>query len=46
MQKGEKIPKRMSLIEINDKYGSEELCKQDLWERRHENCRKFQSKNH
>ncbi len=36
MQKGEKIPKRMSLIEFNDMYGSEELCKQDLWERRHE----------
>jgi transposase-like protein len=27
-------PKRMSLIEFNDKYGKEELCREDFWLRR------------
>lgn len=34
MQKGEKTPKRMSLIEFSDKYGKEDFCKRNLWERR------------
>jgi len=34
MQKGERKPKRMSLIEFSDKYGKEEFCRQDLWKRR------------
>ena len=34
MQKGERKPKRMSLIEFNDKYGKEDYCRKDLWGRR------------
>lgn len=34
MQKGERVPKRMSLIEFSEKYATEELCAVDLWERR------------
>lgn len=34
MKKGEKTPKRMSLIEFSKKYASEEICVSDLWERR------------
>lgn len=34
MQKDISKPKEMSLIEFNDKYGNEDNCRQDLWERR------------
>jgi transposase-like protein len=34
MQKGERIPRRMSLIEFCDKYGREKFCRRDLWEKR------------
>jgi transposase-like protein/ribosomal protein L37AE/L43A len=34
MQKGIKKPKEMSLIEFNDKFGNENNCRNDLWERR------------
>jgi len=34
MQKGIKKPKEMSLIEFSDKFGSEDNCRNDLWERR------------
>ena len=34
MQKGEKTPKRMSLIEFSKRYNSEEVCRCDLWEKR------------
>jgi transposase-like protein/predicted RNA-binding Zn-ribbon protein involved in translation (DUF1610 family) len=33
MQKGEKVPKRMSLIKFSEKYATEEMCIADLWER-------------
>jgi transposase-like protein len=34
MQKGEKVPKRMSLIQFSKKYPTEEICIEDFWERR------------
>lgn len=34
MQKGEKTPRRMSLIDFSKKYRSEEECLSDLWEKR------------
>jgi transposase-like protein len=34
MQKGEKVPKRMSLIDSSEKYATEELCVSDFWGRR------------
>jgi len=34
MRKGDKVPKRMSLIEFSEKYATEEICATDLWERR------------
>jgi ribosomal protein L37AE/L43A len=34
MQKGEKTPRRMSLIEFSKKYSTEEKCRADLWEKR------------
>jgi len=37
MQKGERVFKRMSLIDFSEKYATEELCVADLWERRTKN---------
>ena len=34
MKKGEKNPKRMSLIEFSEKYATEDLCVADFWVRR------------
>ena len=34
MRKGEKIPKKISIIEFSEKYATEEICVADLWERR------------
>lgn len=34
MRKGINKPKEMSLIEFSDKFGSEDNCRNDLWERR------------
>lgn len=36
MQKGDRVPKRMSLIEFSEIYATEELCVMDLWERRNQ----------
>jgi transposase-like protein len=33
MRKGEKVPKRMSLIDFSEKYATEELCVADFWSR-------------
>ena len=34
MRKGEKIPKKISIIEFSEKYATKEICVADLWERR------------